>query len=179
MSEVEYQQEVEEEVAPANDERADLISQISQLREEAKKDHKLDVPIPGYRNLLWARFRPFPVEKTEAKVRQLQQQRGPVLLGSSCDVLIDACEQLMLLPARFKGDAGEDGENLIPIDPVSPVGFDQRAAELFKVPNPGGTARGVVIGLFSTEQAVLGMQVRISQWMQDVTSESDSTLLGN
>jgi hypothetical protein len=162
---------------PVPDERAGLIGQIAALREEAKGEHWLDVEIPGYKGLLWARFRPFPVEKTEAKVKQLQKVRGPVLLDASCDVLIDACEQLLLLPAKYNGDKGEDGENLIPVDTDLPVRFDQRAAELFKVPNPTGSSRGVVKGMFPTEQSILAIQVRVSSWMQDVTSETDDQLV--
>lgn len=178
MTDISNEQGLDQEAAPF-DERADLLAQIAELREEGKQEHHLDIEIPGYKSLLWARFRPFPISQTETKIQQLQKVRGPKLLDASCDVLIDACEQLMLLPARYNGDIGEDGKNLIPIDDSSPVGFDQRAAELFKVPNPGASARGVIIGLFATEQAILALQVRVSQWMQDVTRETDESLLGN
>jgi hypothetical protein len=159
--------------------REGMISQIGDLREEGKKEHWMDEPISGYKNLLWARFRPFPIEKTEAKIAELRKQTGPILLQSACDVLIDALEQLMLLPARFNGDPGEKGENLIPVDDAVPVRFDQRADELFKVPNPSKSARGTVLGLFATEQAILDLQVRVSRWMVDVTRETDAGLLGN
>lgn len=173
-----------EEDPPVMDERADLLAQISELNEELKQEHHLDVAIPGYKNLLWSRFRPFEVAKTEAKIKQFQKMKGqgqPMLLASACDTLIDSCEQLMLLPERFNGDIGENGENLIPIDPaaVPLIGFDERVVGLFVKDNPSGSARGLVLRLFATEQAVLALHVRVSSWMQDVTSETDRELLGN
>jgi hypothetical protein len=179
MSDQTHDQDQDGEGATPLDERADLLGQIASLREEAKQEHHLDVEVPGYKGLLWMRFRPFPVAQTEARIPQMRKQKGPVLLDSSIDTLIDSLEQLMLLPARFNGNIGDEGKNLIPVDDVSPVGFDQRAAELFRVPNPGGTARGVVLGLFPTEQSIIAIQLRVSNWMVDVTRESDSGLLSD
>lgn len=165
--------------------RADLLSQLKTLHNEAKAEHHLDLPIPGYRKLLWARFRPFPVEKTEVRIRQFQGAAGggnrPMALQIACDTLIDACEQLMLLPARFAGDIGEDGANLMPIDAEATpfIAFDQRLEPLFEIANPGGTARGVIVGLFPTEQSIVDMNIRIQRWMSNITEDVNDTLMGN
>ena len=164
-------------------EQSDLLAELQDLHQQAKEAHWLDLAVPGYKDLLWARFRPFPVEKTEAKIaemRRVARQGGPVVLNSSIDTLIDACEQLMLLPKKFNGDIGPLGENLIPIDEaaVPPIGFDSRIEPLFKLSNPSKTARGVVLALFPTEQGITAMNVRVSQWMQDVTRETNEDLLG-
>lgn len=160
--------------------QANLLSKIRQLREEAKGDHHLDLPIPGLKDYVWARFRPFPAEKTERKMAEFQRLQGkaPVILKAACDTLIDACEQILLLPEQFGGDIGPEGENLIPIDPdaTPPIGFDSRLAEVFNF--EASSARQVVVGMFPTEQAIIGMNIRVSEWMQDVTKNVDGSLMG-
>ncbi len=170
----------------ANTERASLLDQLGQVRQEIKEQAEpLYLDIPGYKGQLWVRFRPFSISKTESKVRQMQKannKRKPVLLAGACDTLIDACEQVMLLPERFDGEIGEQGKNLIPIDDVVPVGFEQRLAELFKVPGAGQMtqARQVVIAMFPTEQAILKMSVTVSEWLNgELNEETDEEFLGN
>lgn len=156
-----------------DDARATLLNSLRASREELKADHYLDLDLPGYKGQLVARFRPFPLEKQERKMAEFQKASGkqPILLKAACDTLIDACEQLML--------RSEEGSEPFPIDAEAMplIAFDTRAAELFGF--SANSARQVVIGLFPTEQAILAMNVRVSQWMQDVTRETDETLLGN
>lgn len=156
----------------AADERATLLATLRKRREEAKADHHLDLDIPGYDGLMLARFRPFPIEKTERKMAEFQRLSGkqPMLLKSACDTLIDACEQIMLR----KEEGGEPFA--IDDDAMPPIGFDQRLAELLEF--KADSARQVVLGLFATEQAVLAMNVEVSRWMQDVTRKTDEGLLG-
>lgn len=160
--------------------QANLIAKVRELREIAKGDHFLDLPIPGLGDHVWARFRPFPAEKTERKMAEFQRLQGkaPVILKAACDTLIDACEQIMLLKEEFEGDPGTDGENLIPIDPdaLPPIAFDSRLAQVFEFEAP--SARHVVQAMFPTEQAIIAMNVRVSEWMQDVTKKVDGGLLG-
>lgn len=168
---------------PVRGEREDLLQQIRDLHVEVKSEHHLDCDVPGYKNLLWARFRPYEVSKMEPRIKQFQQKKGPVLLASACDTLLDACEQLMLLPAAHGGgtsdpDIGLDGKNLIPIDDEIPVGFDQRLEKLFALDNPSQTAKGIIKALFATEQGILAMHVRVQQWLQDVTQEASEELVG-
>lgn len=161
-----------------------LIDQIADLRDEAKKDHHLDLPIPGTRNLLWARYRPFQSAKTERKTAQYRKQMergGAVVLTAACDLLIDACEQIMVLPAHFQGDPGDQGENLTPIDDAIPVQYDSRLADLF-IKNPQErafikTARQVVLAMFPTEQSVISTNITVTQWLNDVTKDADGELI--
>jgi hypothetical protein len=169
-----------------SEELKSLFEQVADLREEAKKDHWLDLPIPALDNLVWVRYRPFPAAKTEQKQAELQrisERGGAIMLRASCDTLVDACAQIMVLPPKFDGNIGPKGENLVPIDDEIPVQFEQRLVELF-VKNPEEragikTARDVVLAMFPTEQAVIAQNVEVSRWMQDVTRKSDSDLLGN
>lgn len=186
-SAVESSEDVEAQVAGAQDERASLLAELSQTRQEIKeKAEPLYLAVPGYGDRLWVRFRPYSVAKTETKIRAQQKairKNRPVLLNNSCDTLIDACDELMLLPDRFSEvGIGAEGKNLIAIDEAAPVGFDQRLAELFKIPGAGQMteARQVVKAMFPTEQAILKMSVEVSEWLQgELDSETDEEFLGN
>ena len=166
-------------------ERASLLAQLGEIRQDIKENAEpLHLDIPGYKDRLWVRFRPYSISKTESKVRSMQraqEKKRPVLLAGACDTLIDACEQVMLLPERFGTEIGEKGENLIPIDPVTPVGFDQRLAQLFKVPGADGLkeARQVVVAMYPTEQAILRASVTVSEWLNgELNQEADEDFLG-
>jgi hypothetical protein len=153
--------------------RATLLNQLRGKREELKGDHYLDLDIPGYDGMLVGRFRPFPIEKSERKMREFQKLMGkqPMLLKAACDTLIDACEQIMVRK--------EAGAEPVPIDPDvdPPIAFDSRAADLFGF--QANTARQVVIGLFPTEQSIVAINVEVSRWMQTLTRDTDEELLGN
>lgn len=161
-------------------ERANLLEKVRGLREEAKRDHHIDLALPGMKGYVWARFRPFAIEKTERKLTELARAAGqqPIMLKASCDILIDACEQIFLLPDRHNGDIGPEGVNLIAIDDeaIPPIAFDARLASVFGF--EAATARQVVIQMIPTEQAIIALSGRVSAWMQDVTRETDSGLLG-
>lgn len=187
MSELEINEGANgDDFAVVDDDVRALIGQVADLRAEAKKDHHLDLAIPGTRQMLWARYRPFPAAKTEKRTGELRRaaERGqPILLAAACDTLVDACEQIMLLQPKFNGEIGAEGENLIPIDDTLPIGYEERLADLF-VKNADEraaikTARHVVLAMFPTEQSVLQQNVEVSNWMIDVTRETDQNLLGN
>jgi hypothetical protein len=170
----------------ANGDVQSLIGQIADMREAAKGDHHLDLAIPGTNEMLWVRFRPFSANKTEKRMneyRKAQQRGGAIVLITAIDTLIDACEQLMVLPPKFEGDIGVDGKNLVPIDDELPITFDERCADLFvKDPNERRAitkARHVVAAMFPTEQAIITMNVVVSRWMNDVTKSVDSDLVSD
>jgi hypothetical protein len=193
MTDIENHTEHDGEEGAPGDIRANLLAKLQEVHEEAKADHKLFLAIPSHKNLLWARFAPFPFDKTESKMaefRKAQRQGQAVIFQAACDTLIDACEELMLLPEEFGGGTDKpdigvdsegkiDGHNLIPIDPDAPIPykFDERLVGLFIKNNPG-SARSVVRELFPTEQSVVNMNVRVSQWMQDVTRDVNDDVLG-
>lgn len=166
---------------------ANLLDQIGDAIEESARDQHLDLAIPGTNDLLWARYRPFPVAKTESKQDQMRRaiERGrPIMLQAACDTIIDACEQVMVLPPQFDGDAGEEGENLIPIDDTIPVQFELRLAQLFlKKKHPDlvarmKTSREVVLALFPTEQSIIAQNVEISNWMNNVNKHVAQDAVG-
>jgi hypothetical protein len=166
---------------------ANLLDQIGDAIEEAARDQHLDLAIPGTNDLLWARYRPFPVARTEAKQEQMRKaiERGrPIMLQAACDTLVDACEQIMVLPPQFDGDAGEDGENLVPIDDTIPVTFELRLAQIFlgkKQPELVArlkTSREVVLALYPTEQSIIAQNVEVSNWMTNVNKRVSQEAVG-
>jgi hypothetical protein len=157
-------------------ERLSILDQLGEIRQEIKEQAEpLDLEVPGYKGLLFVRFRPFPVARTERKVEQFQRQvkkKQPIVLNSACDTLIDACEQLLV--------KNTDGE-LIPIDEDMPVGFEQRLAEMLKMPGADQmtSARQVIKGLFPTEQSILKMASTVNEWLQgELNEEADEEFLG-
>jgi hypothetical protein len=166
-------------------ERASLLDELGGIRQEIKENAPpLHLEIPGYKGKLWIRCRPYEVAKTEKRTsdfQKAQKKKQPIILAGACDSIIDATEQLMLLPDRFGGDIGEEGANLIPIDEVSPVGFDSRLLELFKVKNAEHVqnARQVVLAMYPTQQSVLRASITINEWLQgELDEESDEQFLG-
>jgi hypothetical protein len=180
----------EEEVEVEVEEGAELAdgSLISQLRarhEEIRtKQYHLDLPVPGYNNLMWVRFRPFRVAKQEKRAREIARkfERGEeVMLDASIQTLIDGCSEVMLLPQEFNGDKGDEGENLKSIDDAEPIRFDARLNEVFQLgvePPPKGRARDIVISLFPTEQGILQMSRTVTTWLNDVTKDADEAWMG-
>jgi hypothetical protein len=166
-------------------ERASLLDELGSIREEIKEHAPpLHLEIPGYKGKLWIRCRPYEVSTTEKRTDQFQKaqkKKQPIILAGACDTIIDATEQLMLLPDRFEGEIGEEGANLIPIDEISPVGFDNRLLEIFKVKNAElvTNARQVVLAMYPTQQAVLRASITINEWLQgELDAESDEQFLG-
>lgn len=162
-----------------------LLGQISDLLEDAKGEHHLDLAIPGTNDLLWVRYRRFPVAKTESKTEAMRRQiekKRPVMLASACDTLIDACEQLFVLPPQYDGEIGDDGCNLIPIDDTIPVQFEKRLTDLFlkdkDIASQLKTARDVVLAMFPTEQSIIAQNVEVSQWLQGINNNIASDLVG-
>lgn len=168
-----------------NDRAKSLLGQIGDAIEESKRDQHLDLAIPGTNDMLWARYRPFPVAKTESKTEEMRRavERGrPVMLASACDTLVDACEQMYVLPPEFEGNPGDEGENLIPIDDTIPVRFEKRLAELFikdkSLVKNLKTAREVVLAMFPTEQAIIAQNVDVSNWMQNLNRRIHQDAVG-
>lgn len=156
--------------APEMDETS-LMAQLRAMREEAKGDKYLDVDLPGYKGLLVARFRPYPVAKAEAKTDVLRKKMGkrPILLQLACDTLTDACDEIFVRKTP--------ASDLVSIDDTTPVQFDSRLAEYLGIKG-AATARQVVIETFPTEQAILDLSNTVGEWLKDTTAEVDEELLG-
>lgn len=175
MSETAHEEEV---VGTSNGDVGSLLDVVAkQVNENRTRDYHKDLPIPGTGGMLVARFRPYPVSKSERSSRSLRQRvenNEPVILDVACQTLIDACEQIMVRKSQ-------DAEP-IPVDDEVPVKFDERLADLLRLSPPGTPplkrARDVVKALFPTEQAVLALATEVDGWLRDVTKEADQEALG-
>lgn len=174
------EQESEMQLQEANGEapeesKSSLLSQLSELHKEVKKERHLDIDIPGYEGKLFARFRPYEVSKSEKRAKAMARrlEKGqPVALAAACDTIVESCEQIFV--------RNEKGEEL-PIDDVVPVTFEKRLASLLGFDSPAITeARHVVIELFPTQQSVLATSIEISTWLNTASRETeDEFLSGN
>lgn len=159
----------------STDDTSALIGQIKDIRKKiAKGDFKKDLPIPGYGNLLVARFRPYAIAKSERKSKGLRdraERDEPFLLDASCDTLIDACEQIMVQKPGW--------DEPRPIDDEMPIKFDARLAELLDIELPErGGARAVVKALFPTEQSIIATSIEVTRWLNTVSGEVNEEALG-
>lgn len=166
------------------DERAALLDHLRSMhKEQAERDYAKFMPLPGTGRMMWAKFVPFPVgrgtKKAKAIARRLDSDDDGVVLDASCDTLIDACQEIMLLKPKFNGEIGKDGKNLIPVDDEAPIRFDSRFAMIMELDlGDDKTARNVVKQFFPTEQGILDMSQSVNIWLKDVTAELDEDFLG-
>jgi len=162
------------EYAPAGDERGAILAHLADIHQEVRADRHLDLDIPGYHGVIFARFRPYELAKTESKLKGVQRRvrkNEPVLLRDACDTIIDACEQLFVRNLK----TGKE----MPIDDVVPVTFEERLAKLLKFYGPEITqARHVVIAMFPTQQSILMMSNEITQWLAGAQEDADEEFLG-
>lgn len=158
----------------SDDERSSLLAQLGQIHTEIKTaDRHLDLDIPGYGGKLFARFRPYEVAKSERKglaMARAARQGRPVVLASAIDTITNACEQLFV-----RNEKHED----LPIDPVAPVMFDKRLAQMLGFDSPALTeAAHVILELFPTQQSILAFSVEIGEWLNTAVQEADQEFLG-
>jgi hypothetical protein len=185
--ELEATQLEDDELEEGADDTAALLGQLREIHNEIKKgDFYKDMELPGYKKLVWVRFRPYPVAKGGRRAKMMRKRfedDDPTLvLDSACDTIIDACDQILLLPVRFDGDPGPKGENLRPIDDEVPVKFDYRLNEILSLGLPttgkGPSARMIVKELFPAEQSIISMATELTDWLRDVTKETGEEFLG-
>lgn len=148
-----------------------LLDSVIASREEIRGEHHLDLEVPGYKGVLWLRFKLIPFKQTEQmgeRLRRESKKLESMTLTGAIDTLIAGCEQVML----------KDGDTLHPIDPAAepPVKLEQRLAELLRF--EADTARKVVRELFGNDYAITQTAVRLSRWMTDTTREVDEDFLG-
>jgi hypothetical protein len=161
---------------PALDEKANLLDTLREINQEIKEEvTPLDLAVPGYKRILWARFMPYSVaipEKNATQFQKRQRAHNPIALDASCDNLANAVQELMLM--------NKDG-NLIPIDSEIPIRFDARLAEAMKLENYEllKSAREVIKALFPTEHSVVNMSATVLEWLNgEIEEDANERFLG-
>jgi hypothetical protein len=167
------EEEASESVAPVtatngHSDSPSLLDNLRKARKEIGTDKYLDLEIPGYNGELVARYHRLDWDVLRAIARKAEKSKNPRKeLNAQCDVLIAACEQILI---RHQGvlkplnvafpELGEE-----------PVRYDNRLTKAldFEAPN----ARGAVFGTFSNDLAVTYQHNELSSWMGESSQDED------
>lgn len=148
-----------------------ILDQLVAAREEAVDNQTVDLELPGYKGLLWARYGLLDnsqLGKIAKRVKRQYKKQEELVLALSCDILIAACEGFY--------HRNENGD-LEAITRDGEVLNYTNAGEFLKFEAP--TARLSVIQVFAgNEIAVIDQQVRLARWMRNTGIEVDADLLG-
>lgn len=156
--------------APRNLRERLRARRVENAEEAAAGGKKLTLPIPGYKDELWAEFtyKPGTWDRLKAIGTKAVKSRHPRKeLHAAMDTLAFACTNILV--------SEDQGQTFEPYDESGdPVGFDDRLPGLmgFDVPAKGG-ARAVVAGVFNNDLAITAMSNRVSEWMQGEDAEVD------
>ncbi len=148
---------------------ANVLGRLRAQREELLRERHLDVPIPGYRGELWARFRPIDwVELRQIAQREAASDDERAALHSQADTLVTACEEVYARTADGGRIAlGGDGE---------PARFDEALAEALEI--KADTARDVLLAVVANDFAVTSLWDRVTAWMSGASQEVDEQFVG-
>lgn len=166
-----------------NEPKVDLAdSMMSALREQYEtlaKSNTVDLPIPGYNGMLWARYHLLDVQNDMKKIgRRIRKQFKEVedqIFYVNLDAMILACEGLYY---------DRDGEKLSLAEGLAdgndePVKYDQRLATFLGWPlEEVASARDVVKRLFKNESAIIEHGRQLNDWMRDTTKDVNDDFLG-
>lgn len=144
------------------------LDRIGDIYAEAKKVHRLTVPIPQ-NPLMGVRYRPFEDDEQIG-------EGAKTAVEVSMDMLIAACECIVF----------RDGDGWEPVraDDGSLVRFDDTLARKVGAPSidDGGSARQTLLKVFSKVPAPRGAIVaqaeRLSEWMTGEGEGDDEAALG-
>lgn len=157
-----------------------FIDRLRASRDELTQEHTLDIPIPGYPNDgLVVRYKALPFTEAEQVATRLQRERGPQALRSSQETLIRSCVEIF---TRQGGELVALHEAAlaagVPVEPGVPIRFDEQLGLILGF--EATSARDAVYGAFGSNEhakyAIVNTNIRLSQWMIDVTAEVDEGL---
>jgi hypothetical protein len=161
----------QEAAALTSGDQPSILDQLVAAREEAVDNQTVDLELPGYKGLLWARYGLLDnsqLGKIAKRVRRQYKKAEEQVLAMSCDILIASCEGFY--------HRTENGE-LQSITKDGDVLNYHNAGDFLKF--EVGSARQSVIAVFAgNEIAVIDQQVRLARWMRNTGIEVDSDLLG-
>jgi hypothetical protein len=179
MSETDATVEQEEDPVSATESEGNGVVQessvIDRLREQRKKigeQRSLDLDIPGYDGVLVARYNRLEWDDLKKIGKKADDSRHPRKeLMSHCDVLIKACEQIMIR----KDGLLEPITNAYPEVGEEPVRYDARLAVILDIElKERQGARTVVIAAFGgNEVAVTAQQTELVEWVQSSNTADD------
>lgn len=150
--------------APKKD---NLMEALRQKREEASRNVLLELPVPGYDDLLVVRFQKTLTWQEARKAIETAQRRGNPNneLFAISDLLIRTVEGIY-------GRSDPEGEFVL----IS-SGFDEKLAEYFELDVK--TARETVRLFYGNDIQMSAVQGRVMTWLQGIDESSGKELRGN
>lgn len=178
-----HEYEDEEVVREADEERAASAmtpapaDELKKLRREIGDDDSREIPIPGYRGKLVARYRRLEYDEVRRIANKFARSKHPDKdLRTQALTIAAACEEILVRRAGEDSKLGEPEPlaNAIPgYDGV--VRYDDRLAEFLGFDGKGSAIR-VVLGTFNNDLAVVPHHTELNVWFQssrDVDEEDE------
>lgn len=144
-----------------------LMEHLRKKREEASKNVLLELPVPGYDDLLVVRFQKSLSWQEARKAIETSQRKGNPNneLFAIADLLIRTTEGIY-------GRADTESEFVL----IS-TGFDEKLAEYFQMDSK--TARETARLFFQSDIVMSAVQGRVMQWLQGIDEASGNEIRGN
>lgn len=154
-------------MAPAP--KDNLMEQLRAKREETQKNVLLELPVPGYDDLLVVRFQKSLTWQEARKAIDTAQRKGNPNneLFAIADLLIKTVEGIY-------GRADAEGELVLISN-----GFDKALADYFILNPPNETARETVRLFFGNDIVMSAVQGRVMTWLQGLDADSGKEIRGN
>lgn len=152
------------------------LDRIRARRAELERKQTIDLIIPGYEGQFGARYRILSDDELDKLLKGVDGREVTISKGieSTLDVLIAACECLLVIP--------DDGEQFEPLTNDEGVPYRYETALAEELGFEAETARQVVRGVFSpegTQPLAAGAHGQaITAWMQGDADQIDKALLG-
>lgn len=132
-----------------------LLAELRKRREEISEEmsHPQDLPVPGYDNLLWVRAKRIPwehVNKIASRKPKKGQDPATLQKEQAADLIIATTQCIYFV---------ERGQ-----ERVVSERWDDTLAEALGFSAP--SARGVVMGVFNNDFAMVQFNNQIYQWLQ-------------
>jgi hypothetical protein len=153
-----------------------LMEKLRSKHAEIASKKTIDIPLPGYDDMLITRYRVLDVRNDINRISQrVQKERGSQLsqaLSAAMDSMIASCVEIF---TTRDGQLVPLSESFGPDHPA--VRYDESLAEFmdFKI----DSARDLILQLFGgNEPMIMDHAQMLSRWMSDTTREVNDEFLG-
>ena len=145
-----------------------LDSEFAALKEahrESSKETSITLEIPGYKGLLWCRYRLLTLDEISRMTTRVQKLPKAEQLGAaSASTLASSCEEFL-----YQHNPGSERQ---PLGSEEPVKYDKKLAEIIGF-EPKETARGIAMELFKGNGVAMIMHANeINQWIETAGLEA-------
>lgn len=176
----EFPAEVDRATTPAS---SSLRERIAARRRNLQGKRTLLLPIPGFQEELWVRFKPVPweiLEKIANKTEKSKSRRK--LLHAQADTLVAACDEVLVMPQN--GETEADLKRIQDLDPEFSdnepnIRFDQELAKYLVIDDARiDSARDVLYAVIPDGMALAVFHNEVADWQQSADVDVDNELPG-